>query len=93
MAARAAALGAAARHEPSQAVMAQLGPPPPDGDDRRPSWCRAATAIEAHRDRFELPDRPLELRPMARDPERAAAELAVVAACRSVDRDRSRGLA
>ena len=92
MAGREAALGAAARHEPSRAVMAQLGPPPPCGDDRRQSWFRAATAIEAHRDRFELPDRPLELQPMARDPERAVAELAVMAACRGVGRDRSRSL-
>ena len=93
MAAREAALGAAALRRPSRAVTAELGPPPPPGDERRLPWCRAAAAIEAHRERFDLPDRPLELHPMARDPERAAAELAVAAACRSAGRDHGRGLA
>src|SRR5437660_1215224 len=67
MAAREAALGAAALRRPCRAVTAELGPPPPPGDERRPPWCRAAAAIEAHRERFDLPDRPLELQPMARD--------------------------
>ena len=57
---REAALGRGAEIRPTVAVEAQLGPPPGEAG-RLALWRRAATAIEAHRDRWALPDRPLAL--------------------------------
>jgi hypothetical protein len=57
---REAALGRGAEIRPTVAVEAQIGPPPGEAG-RLALWRRAATAIEAHRDRWGLPDRPLAL--------------------------------
>jgi hypothetical protein len=65
---RAAALGLGAEIRPTAAVEAHLGAPPIDAA-RRPAWRQAAEAIEAHRDRLGLPDRPLDLTRPA-EPER-----------------------
>jgi hypothetical protein len=85
MAWRTAALGAAADARPTRTVLAAIGPRPPDEEQRR-SWARAATAIEAYRDRWGLPDDPdvLDLRPRTlSEPFLRADRLRVHAACRS----------
>jgi hypothetical protein len=85
MAWRAAALGAAADARPTRAVLAAIGPRPRDEVQRR-SWARAATAVEAYRDRWGLPDDPdvLGLGPRSRlGPSRRADQRRVDAACRS----------
>jgi hypothetical protein len=57
---REAALGRGAEIRPTVAVESQLGAPPSEAE-RLVLWRRAATAIEGHRDRWALPDRPLAL--------------------------------
>jgi conjugative relaxase-like TrwC/TraI family protein len=59
---REAALGRGAEIRPTVAVESHLGAPPGEAE-RLVLWRRAATAIEAHRDRWALPDRPLALAP------------------------------
>jgi hypothetical protein len=81
MAWREHALGTAAELRPSRAVLASLGPPP-DGLDARKRWREAAMAIEAHRDRRQLPDQQLSLSPTHLD------DLRVRAACRAAERAR-----
>jgi hypothetical protein len=99
---REAALGRGAEIRPTVAVEAQLGPPPAEAD-RLALWRRAATAIEAHRDRWALPDRPLALaagmsREAGMGPKagegRHAGEQRVLAATRAFERapQRDRGL-
>jgi conjugative relaxase-like TrwC/TraI family protein len=93
---REAALGRGAELRPTVAVLAQLGPVPGDTNGRR-VWRRGAEAVEAHRERWSLPDRPLELGKPATDldPSRRAGELRVLAAAQEVQRtrglDRDRG--
>jgi hypothetical protein len=58
---REAALGRAAELRPTVAVQSLIGSPPPAGGASRAEWRRAAEAIEVHRDRWTLPDRPLDL--------------------------------
>ncbi len=99
---REAALGRGAEIRPTVAVEAQLGSPPGESD-RLALWRRAATAIEAHRDRWALPDRPLALPAgMSRDAGirreagegRHTGEQRVLAAIRAYERvpERHRGL-
>ena len=60
---REAALGRAAELRPSVAVQSLIGTPPPAGGAGRAEWRTAAEAIEVHRDRWALPDGPLNLEP------------------------------
>ena len=89
---REAALGRGAELRPTVAVESALGlPPPPSDTARQPAWRRAAAALEAHRERWQLPDRPLELHPQpgARpDLTRWGGELRVLAAAKDLQRIR-----
>ncbi|MDQ1442779.1 MAG: hypothetical protein QOG97_3007 [Acidimicrobiaceae bacterium] len=89
---REAALGRGAELRPTVAVQSTLGlPPPPSDTARQPAWRRAAAALEAHRERWQLPDRPLELHPErgARpDLTRRGGELRVLAAAKDLQRIR-----
>jgi conjugative relaxase-like TrwC/TraI family protein len=88
---RATALGRGAEIRPTVAVLAELGPPPADGTPQ-PVWRRAAQAVEAHRERWGLADRPLEMAPVAgpdHDRVRRADELRVLATTQELRRTRS----
>jgi hypothetical protein len=80
---RQAALARGAEIRPTVAVLSQLGSPPTQ-PSHRPAWRRAAQAVESYRERWSLPDRPLELGPTnaALPPERGkrAEQLRVLAA-------------
>jgi conjugative relaxase-like TrwC/TraI family protein len=91
MAWRESALGRGAEIRPTRAVTAQLGPEP-QAPPERAAWRRAAQAIESHRDRWQIPDRPLQLGREAapRDLERRADELRVLAAAGDAERSRQR---
>jgi hypothetical protein len=86
---RAAALGVAAEARPSRTVLAELGPPPATERERQ-AWRDAATAIEAFRDRWGLPDDPdvlaLDSPGDGRQEGRSADRIRVLAACRGVVR-------
>jgi hypothetical protein len=88
---REAALGRGAEVRPTVAVTAALGPAPVDARQRA-AWCRAAEAVEAHRERWALPDRPLELTAGNSPPEpsRRISELRVLAASRDLQHSRAR---
>lgn len=89
---REAALGLGAAVRPTAAVEAHLGPRPTD-TARHPAWLRAAEAIEAHRERWALPDRALDLAADARSgptTSRRASERRVLAATRAFERAHSR---
>ncbi len=95
---RQAALGRGAEIRPTAAVLAQLGPPPIDAG-ARPLWRRAAVAVESHRERWSLPDRPLELSaelslgtPAPGELGRRAGELRILAAARDLQPGRRRDL-
>jgi hypothetical protein len=104
IAGRELALGRAAELRPSRAVVAALGPRPPEEAAARRAWRHAAQAIEAYRDRWGVPDQPLTLdrhrHAGRRTDERAdqlaeelADELRVLAACRAAQRARTMGQA
>jgi len=89
---REAALGRGAEIRPTVAVQTQLGLPPKEAQ-RGVAWRQAAQAIESHRDRWALPDRPLELNDKVQpghDVARRADELRVLATTRQLQRDRGR---
>ncbi len=89
------ALGRAAEIRPGVAVVSAIGLPPRATDHtheaHQSAWRRAAGAIEAHRERWGLPDRPLELH-HGRVPQtgltRRAGELRVLAAADELQRNR-----
>lgn len=91
MAWREAALGRGSEIRPTRAVTAQLGAAP-QAPGERAAWRRAAQAIESHRDRWQIADRPLELGHEAPSPdlERRADELRVLAAAGDAERSRRR---
>ncbi len=82
---REAALGRGAELRPTAAVLAALGPPPNDAS-RTAAWRHAAAAVESHRERWQLPDGPLDL--SGRAGERQAGEVRVRAATEEVRRSR-----
>jgi hypothetical protein len=90
---REAALGRGAEIRPTVAVQSTIGPPPaPTDTARQAAWLRAAAAIESHRERWGLPDQPLELQPQLHpqpDLTRRAGELRVLAAAQELQRVRS----
>ncbi|MDQ1391421.1 MAG: hypothetical protein QOF30_398 [Acidimicrobiaceae bacterium] len=93
---REAALGRGAEIRPGVAVQSAIGLPPPATDPThqapQPAWRQAAGTIEAHRERWGLPDQPLELH-HGRVPQaeltRRAGELDVLAAANELQRSRS----
>jgi hypothetical protein len=94
---REAALGRGAELRPTVAVVAALGPRPAD-PQLAPAWARAAQAVEVHRERWALPDRPLELTERSTPPPdlaRRAGELRVLEASRDLQhgREHDRSLA
>jgi hypothetical protein len=87
---REAALGRGAELRPTVAVEAALGPRPADRQ-LAPAWARAAQAVEVHRERWSLADRPLELiesAAAAPDLARRAGELRVLEASRQLQQSR-----
>ncbi len=91
---REAALGRGAEVRPSVAVREALGSPPQEHRDRQ-TWRRAAEAIEAHRDRWGLPDEALALADettAVRDVTRRTGELSILAASQELQRTRQRTL-
>jgi hypothetical protein len=86
------ALGRGAELRPTVAVQSALGlPPPPSDTTRQPAWRRAAAVLEGHRERWQLPDRPLELHPERGAPPdltRRGSELRVLAAAKDLQRIR-----
>jgi conjugative relaxase-like TrwC/TraI family protein len=67
---RADLLGRVALAAPAPHLVAELGPPPPDGRDRH-EWVTAARAVEVYRDRWEVRDPALALGVRPDEPDRA----------------------